>query len=518
MKRINLLLLCCMIACLSCQKNNNPEPIDDRDMTIVIMHDNDVHCGADGYAKFAGLRDAIVAADTAYVATVSSGDYIQGEFIGGYSRGGYLIPILKSVGFDALTLGNHEFDYGIPRQQELLDTLGKDRVTCSNFINTDTRQIEYAPYIIKTCGKKKVAFVGVTTPGTVRAEYYAFTDMPYDIPESETVSLVQNAVNDARSSGADYVILLSHMGEVKDPDTDLYAIPLINQTTGIDVVLDGHTHSVIEEQYVKNLNGKDVLLTQTGTKFSHFGKVTISTSGTFHSECIPDSEMEGYSSPAVRHTVDSINAICDEIKSQIVGHTTFELTINDEAGKRLIRKGETNLGDLVCDALMHAGGRRVSFMNGGSIRTSIEAGDITFGDVIAVLPFNNNLIDFEITGKQIAEVLESGFAIYPKENGAFLHVGGLRFTYNSSTTPHICDIQVLEEGGTYTPISESATYTATTTDYVFNDTTSYPSLKGCKCLRNNYVTDYNSLIQYIQHLGGEIPERYSASQNRINIK
>jgi len=508
--------------CTACQKDNKPVSEDDRDLPVVIIHDNDVHCYVDGYSQFAGFRDAIVAADTAFVVTLSSGDFVQGEFIGGFSKGSYLIDIMKNVGYDAVTVGNHEFDYGIDRLKELLGYLGTDKVTCANFINTDTRKSVYAPYIIKKCGAKKIALVGVVSPATMVTDYYAFkegeTTLPYDISDSQTVSQVQEAVNDARLEGADYVVLLSHMGDIKDPDCELYAISLINQTTGIDIVLDGHTHSVIPEQTVKNLEGKDVLLTQTGTKFSHFGKVTISKTGSFHSECIPDSLMKKYSNVQVQHTIDSVQALCSASASEIIGHTSFELTINDESGQRLVRKGETNLCDLVTDAFLYVGDGRVSFANGGSIRTSIDVGDITFGDVVNVLPFENVLTDFEISGKQIREVLESSFQYYPEESGALLHVSGLKYTYDSSKSPHICDIQVMNEDETYTPISESVIYKATTTEYILNDFTNYPAFEGCKRIRGSYIIEYNALKQYILDIGGEIPDRYISSQNRVTVK
>jgi len=519
---LSLCLLFCLALCPACHHGDSQAREGEKDLPIIILHDNDVHCGAEGYVSFAGLRDAIIAADTAFVLTVSSGDFLQGEFIGNYSQGSYLIDIMKSVNFDAVTLGNHEFDYGLVRQQELLGLLGNDKVTCSNFIHTDTRQSVYRPYILKTCGTEKIAFVGAVTPGTVRSEYYAFYEggkpLPYDIPETDAVSLIQSAVNDARSNGADYVILLSHLGELVDQDTDIYSIPLINQTSGIDAVLDGHTHSVIQERFVKNSEGRDIPLTQTGTKFSHFGKVTISTSGLFHTECIPDSLMKGYSSPRVRQIVDSVNALCSSVRMEKVGHTSFELTVNDENGKRLVRKGETNLANLVCDAFLHCGGTQISFMNGGGIRASIPAGDITFGGVVDATPFGNELVNIKITGKQIAEVLESAFKVYPEESGGYLHTGGLSFTYDAAATPHIRDLKLLRQDGTSVPLSESTVYKATATTYIVDDTVSYPAFEGCPRIRGEYITEYNALKKYILDIGGEIPERYRTSQNRVTIK
>ena len=158
----------------------------------------------DGYAKFAGLRDAI--ADTADVLTVSSGDFLQGGAMGSFSRGGYVVSMMNAVGYDVVTLGNHELDYKIPRLMELSDSL-KSTIICANLVQKGTSTPLFKPYVLKQIGSKKIAFVGVLTPQTLVGESYAFTDESlktlYDIPVGEIFNLVQVAVDDARKAGAD---------------------------------------------------------------------------------------------------------------------------------------------------------------------------------------------------------------------------------------------------------------------------------------------------------------------------
>ncbi len=243
-----------------------------KDKSIVVLYDNDVHCGVDGYAKIAGLRNAI--SDTAYVAVVSCGDYLQGGTVGAISEGKYVADIMRHVGYDAVTLGNHEFDYKTPRMFSLLSYINAP-VTSVNLRNMSTGEFCFAPYVIKKMGKRKVAFVGATTPTTVSTEAYAFFDenekQLFDLCANDIYRLVQNAADKARKEGADYVVVLSHLGEDKNYlNVDSHG--LIHNVAGVDAVLDGHTHSVIPSDTVHNKKGQPVPISQTGTKFANIGK------------------------------------------------------------------------------------------------------------------------------------------------------------------------------------------------------------------------------------------------------
>ena len=143
--------------------------------SIVILYENDVHCGIDGYTKIAGLRDAINRTDTAYAAAVCCGDFLQGNTTGAISKGQYIADILRLMDYHALTLGNHEFDYGVPRMIQLLKEAGTP-VTCANLYEAGEPQPLFAPYVIHQYGDKKVAYVGATTPETTILEGYSFYD------------------------------------------------------------------------------------------------------------------------------------------------------------------------------------------------------------------------------------------------------------------------------------------------------------------------------------------------------
>ena len=197
--------------------------------------------------------------------------------VGAISRGQYIVDIMSKMGYAAITIGNHEFDYGGPRMKELLQQVNAP-VVCCNLFDYGATQTVYSPYTVCQYGDKRVAFVGVCTPETETAESYAFFDTDgsqlYDLRNEEVPALVQQAVDNARSEGTDYVVLLSHLGEA-EKENAISSYSLVSKTAGIDVVLDGHSHATIEHHDVNNKDGQPVNVTQTGTQFAHVGKLLI---------------------------------------------------------------------------------------------------------------------------------------------------------------------------------------------------------------------------------------------------
>ena len=165
---------------------------------------------------------------------VSSGDFLQGDLAGALTHGQYVVDIMKMMGYDAVTLGNHEFDYGVPRMQELLPQIGAD-IVCANLFEVNATTPMYQPYVIKQFGDKRIVFVGITTPESMRDEAYSFYDtdgeLLYDLHNYDCISLVQQAADKARQEGADYVVVLSHLGEAKSDtgvDSHTLVIPIVS--------------------------------------------------------------------------------------------------------------------------------------------------------------------------------------------------------------------------------------------------------------------------------------------------
>lgn len=509
---ITLLILC---GCKSRQS-----VIQSNERSIVVVFENDVHCGIDGYARMAGLRDAI--SDTAWVAMVSSGDYLQGGTAGAISTGQYITDIMKTMGYDAITLGNHEFDFGIPRMLELLLSVQLP-VTCTNLYDLNTGSRVFPSYIMKTIGTKKVAFVGATTTSTLETESYAFFDKAggqhYDLCEKDIYSLIQRAVDDARHDGADYVIVIGHLGEVPSvPGIDCDSHTLVATTRGIDAVLDGHSHSVIECDRVANLDGKLIPISETGTKFENVGKLVISPSGNISTHLIPTKDLTRENA-LVRHVTDSIKNIMAELINRPVCHNDYDLNILDANGRQQVRYAETNSGDIVCDAFLSVCDADVAMTNGGGIRTNLSPGDKTYGDIVDMLPYDNTLNIVEVTGAHLLDLLETCCQLSPLEDGSFPQVAGISFTLDTNSKPRISNLCVLDKvAGQYNPIDLNATYTIVTTDFCISGGGFHNKLRGAKVVKENICHYNDALINFIiNDLGGKIPERYAKPQGRITV-
>ena len=513
---ITLVAVCSMVL-FSCQSVEDLTGKNDK--SIVVLYDNDVHCSVNGYAKVAGLRNAI--ADTACVAVVSCGDYLQGDVVGAISEGQYVAEVMKSVGYDAVTLGNHEFDYKTPRMFNLLSYLDAP-VTSVNLLNLSTGEFCFAPYIIKEMAKKKVAFVGVTTPTTLSTESYAFFDendrQLFDLCAEETYSLVQNAADKARMEGADYVVVLSHLGE-ENNYLNVDSHGLIHNTTGIDVLLDGHTHSVIPSDTVHNKFGQPVPISQTGTKFANVGKLVITANGQMSLQLIPTSEITQTDS-VVAHVTDNINALVEKDTNIKVCDSEVPLTILDANGGQEVRKGETNAGDLVADSHKALANADIAMVNGGGIRCELPAGELTRGDIISMLPYDNYVCTVKITGAQLVELLNACTQFVPEENGDFPQVSGLKFTIDASSGKGVTDVMVQnKQTGAYDPVDYDRTYVLATIEYCVVGGGFQGVLKKNTTLQKVGFSYSECLIRYLkENLAGHIGKEYAAPQGRITIK
>lgn len=492
---------------------SNSEVAEGADRPIVILYDNDVHCSVDGYAKMAGLRDAIVEADTAYVAVVSAGDFLQGGLTGTLSQGKDIISIMNIVGYDVVTPGNHEFDYGMPVMLRALKDLKSD-VVCTNLFDLRTNQPVYAPYVIKTFGKKKVAFVGVLTPVTMHSAYSAFYDngaKAYNVKSAdEMTALVQKAVDQARSEGADYVVLLSHLGEKDSDDT---SVNLINNTHGIDAVLDGHTHSVIEQDMIANKETVLTPSTQTGTAFVNIGKLYISRSGKCETRLLPVAEVTE-ENVNVSQLLHEIAAKYESLTTKHCATSEQQMSIYDESGVRIIRNHEVGIGNFIADVVAAGADAPIALMSAGAIRADIPKGEVTYGDIMTVVPFENPICLVSMTGKQIQQVLELGAAKYPGEAGEFVHVCGLRYTIAVNASPKVQQVEVQQQDGSFTVLDSNATYTVACSEYA------YQTLEEKPVVINPNVGLAITLIPetIATKFNGIIGSKYAKPEGRIIMK
>ena len=431
----------------------------EKDDDIVILYTNDVHCSVDSMVGYDGLAlyKREMEATHKNVALVDAGDAIQGGTMGTLSDGAYITEIMNAVGYDAATVGNHEFDYTVPTLMKRAEELDCGYICC-NFKSLETGELLFDPYKIIDFGDTQVAFVGVATPETLfystptffkneKGEYiYSFGENG-----TELYDAVQENVDKARSEGADYVILLAHLGE-HEVTSEWNSVAVAENTKGVDAVISGHSHEETNGLSVKNKDGEDVRIVQTGYNLSHIGKMTISNDGTISTELVdtvpaPDSSLEfpddswgkapnredRYVDTAVSNKIQEINASLDEQLSEVIGHTDFILTDSDmETGERRVRNGETNLGDFLTDAYRAYYDTDIAILNGGGIRASIPEGDITIGSLINVMPYSNTICAAKVTGQQILDVLEFASSDYPEESSYFLSTSGLEYTIDTS--------------------------------------------------------------------------------------
>lgn len=502
---------------------------------IVILYENDVHCVIEGYSKLTAMKKELQET-YAHVGVVSGGDFIQGNSLGVISRGEYVVKVMNLVGYDAVALGNHEFDFRMERLEELIGMMNTKPICC-NFQKVGEDEPYFKPYSMVEYGDVKIAYIGVTTPSTITSSAPAqFKDengnFLYTFNPTTLYETVQKNIDAAEAEGADYVIALSHIGYAEDAVYgDLEDVEdLIRNTDGFDVVLDAHSHTVIEGMTVTDKGGNEVLLSSTGTKFEYIGKLTVSE-GELKTELIKTEEYEK-TDPVVDACIEQIYAEYEEQAGRKVAFSEVDLITQDAEGNRLVRRYETNLGDLCADAFRYAVDADIGFMNGGSIRADMLKGDITYTHLLNVLPFNNTVVLAEVTGQTIKDMMEMAMKIWPEENGSFPHVSGLTFSVNTSIPSsvqlnefeefigvsgdyRVYDLKVYDrESGTYQPLDLNATYTLAASNFILLECGSgMKMLENAKILQNDGILDVEAMERYINEaLGGTIGQEYADVQ------
>ena len=421
---------------------------------VSIVYTNDVHTYIDN-AKKDGRKSALSYGNVAAlkqdllsqgknVALVDAGDFIQGTVFGAMDQGANVVKLMNAVGYDLAVFGNHEFDYGMERALDVIKEAAFPLVAC-NFVHAKDNKPVVAPYKILKLGKSRVAFVGIMTPETyskTSPKYFmdkdgkTFLYKIYGCDDSEELySSVQKAVDQAARK-ADYVVALGHLG-VDESSAPWRSEDVIARTHGIDVFIDGHSHTVMEEKFVKNDKGQDVLLTQTGCYFGAIGLVELN-GGQKSSRLIKEYKP---SDAQVDALVQDCKAQVDKQMGTKIASCDFPLCAYSPVGnhERLVRKQESNLGDFVSDAFywhfnfVEGLDCDLALANGGGLRSDIPAGDVTYSAVKTVLPFGNDVCLVELTGRQIFDALEFGARFVGLgDNGGFMHAAGMRYKIDAT--------------------------------------------------------------------------------------
>ena len=450
----------------------------------VILHSNDVHGAISGYACMPALRDSILALGASDVLLVDAGDFTQGDIYVSVNKGKAAIDMMNAAGYDVVTLGNHEFDFGFDQLMENLADAKFQTICCNVYLDKTGETILPPSTIIETSTGLKLGFVGVETPQTAtKVNPGLITDISF-ATFAKMYDAVQNAVDDIRGE-CDLVIGLTHLGVNAEAAINGYrSVDLLNSVDGIDFAIDGHSHTVMS-------SAKYGLPVQsTGTKFAYVGVIVIDNA----TKVIEDHFLLSTATLAKDETVaaaaqEIIDAVDAEYNTPFATTETFL-----DGARENNRTRETNLGDLVADAMLwkvlKEGGLEntepdhvVTITNGGGIRASIEAGDGSMESIHSTLPFGNTVTVIYATGAEILEALEASTFSTPEQIGGFPQTSGIEWTVDCTKPFDKGDLYIQNGKDTsyYAPASiqrvtitaingepfdPSATYAVVTNDFI----------------------------------------------------
>ena len=505
----------------------------EQDLTghIVILHTNDVHGAIGEYAKVAALKQAYQAAG-AYVLLADAGDFIQGDPTVSASQGKTAIELMNLAGYDVAAPGNHEFDYGYPNLKTLAGEA--DFPILAANVRYDNAAALGDQTTFTTTDGKKIGIFGLDTPETATKAHPDKIKGVSFLAAQEMFDCAQAQVDALKADGCDYIICLGHLG-IDAESTGNRSIDLLEKVTGIDVFIDGHSHSTLEEiKEATNGTGKvgDTVLTSTGTKLANVGMVDISPDGTISTSSLATSELTVTPDAKVAARAEEIQKEIDADYGTVFAKT--EVALDGE--KANVRTGETNLGDLIADAMLwQAGlldeGVDAAVTNGGGIRASIAAGDLTKKDINTVLPFGNTLYVVKVTGAELLEALEASTYCTPEAIGGFPQVTGIEFTVNTGAQ---FDTKELYPGSTYgkpasinrvmiqtvggEAFNPEETYTIVTNDFMGAGGDTYYAFKAASSGYDSGVPLDEVVMDYItSELKGVVSKaQYGETDNRIH--
>ena len=535
MKKLLSLFLVLALAFSLCVGVLAEEPAGELAGEIVILHTNDVHGAISSYAKVAALK-AEYEAKGAEVLLMDAGDYIQGEPYVSVSQGETAIRLMNYVGYDVATIGNHEFDYGYENLAELA-AAAEFPIIAANVMYNGKTAFE-ANKVFELESGVKVGVFGLSTPETATKAHPGKIKGVTFLSGDDMNKAAQAQVDELTAAGCDYIICLGHLG-IDDSSKGYRSVDLLEAVTGIDVFIDGHSHSSLDD--VKALVGEDckvgdTLLTSTGTKLATVGAVVISEDG-ISIESVDLEKYEG-SDDVVEEAAQLVIDEVDAAYGEVFAKSEVELCGEKAPGNRT---EETNNGDLIADAILWqakkdgslpvADENVIAITNGGGIRAAIAAGDITKKDVNTVLPFGNTVAYVTVKGSVLLEALEASTYCTPEAVGAFPQVAGINFTVD---TNKVFDQGEQYPGSTYyAPASinrvtiesingkafdPEATYVVVTNDFLAAGGDTYYAFSVSTSVDTGIPMDEAVMSYITEELKGVVTaEKYGEPQGRITV-
>ena len=493
----------------------------------VILHTNDVHGAIEGYAYITALK-ADYEAKGAEVILVDAGDYSQGEVYVSDTKGLDAVEMMNVTGYDVVTLGNHEFDYGYAQLKENM-TKADFKILCANVYGEDGTPIFDANYTYTTKSGVKIGFFGMETPeAQTKANPALIKGLKFDTDLKAVAEKQLEALKDD-----DVVIALSHLG-VDDSSKPYTSYDLYNAAKGIDFIIDGHSHSVM----TKGEKGEPIQ--STGTAFANIGVIVIDdASKKIESNSLYEIKEDTAKDAAVAAAAQKIIDRIDKEYGAVFAKSKVEL--NGAKAPNGNRDGETNNGDLITDAMLWKVMQNkegltvnedhvVAITNGGGIRAAIKVGDVTKKDIKTVLPFGNTIEVIYVTGTELLEALEASTFCVPESIGGFPQVSGISYTISTGAV-YDANAETYPASTYYGPKSinrvtinsingkefkANDTYAVVTNNFCAEGGDTYYAFAAATSKFDTGVTLDMAVMEYITtELKGVIGEQYAAPQGRI---
>ena len=503
---------------------------------LVIVHTNDSHGydrraeGINGMATVSALKKDFQQQGK-NVILLDAGDAIQDNNLVNLSEGKTAIQFMNAAKYDAMALGNHEFDYGADVTQKRIKEAKFPVMSANIYVDATGKPFAPKTRTILKRGDVKIGVFGLTTPSTVTTSNPLSVRGLTFLSQEDLYKAAQREVDALKKDGVDLVVAVGHLGSKPDVAGDR-SDDVLEHVKGIDIFIDGHDHTV-KNRYV---NG--ALLAETGAHLENIG-VILYKDGKWQEDLYPYGRFTK-EDPAVKKIVDKAQTAIDKKLSTVVGNTTVELNGARDPG---VRTEETNLGDLIADAFLWQAQQAVALkgitvdgaiQNGGTIRSSIDAGKITENDVLRVMPYHNYLQYVTLKGAVLLEVLEAATCTTPQAIGAFPQVAGITYTVDTtkpyaegSQYPHSTYYAPAKPGSRVTiaivggkAFDPEATYCIAMPDYLTYGGDTYYALTDPAKVETETTgyLDVDSMKNYIQTvLGGTVGNTYAQPQGRITI-
>lgn len=479
---ITALTIVLILGCSYVVSNDSDEPQE-----FIILHTNDTHCHYDdnlGFTTLKSLKDEMEA-DGKIVFTMDGGDFLQGNAYGTMTEGESSVEIMNTIGYDVGVPGNHDFDYTFTVMMDKVSELNYPLI-CANLYYADMGESVFPQYMILEKGNIRLGCFGLLTPETPVTT--SLGNMG-DTVVTDTIEAAQRMVSLLSTMDVDYIVAIGHIGVARSlPITSDYICSMV---PGIDIFIDGHSHTEMEDGKVCDesidLIPSDTIIASSGSNISTVGVITVTAEGEISAKLHRDKLDNG----TIDDVIEAVEEDVDSKLTEVIGHSDIFL----EGDRTKVRSQETNLADLMADSFRSFSKADIAIVNGGGVRTSLEAGDITLKDAFDLLPFLNDVVVMTVSGLSIYEAMEFSLG-KPAPFGGFIQVSGITVTYDPSKEAGSKVVSIMINGS---DLDRNGTYTLATTNFIAQGGDG-----------NIYFVDYQmqmvcadteAFIQYIKDIG-----------------